>query len=177
MEWHQFLTETHPESWVHSFALGDELFLDVHGNGRGFDSRTLAHETTHAIVARIYGARRWPLWLSEGFAEYMGDASVATRHYQSPRSNQSLLSHAQMTIGELLATKTYPADPTEIGPLYQTSAKFARYLFSSYPSALFPKFVDQLLDGVSATDALFAVYGAASRDMNTFEKRFATFTR
>ena len=47
----------------------DDLFLDVRAAQGGFDSQTLAHETTHAIVARIYGGRRWPLWLNEGFAE------------------------------------------------------------------------------------------------------------
>lgn len=35
---------------------------------------TPAHETTHAVVARIYRRQRWPVWLGEGFAEYVGAA-------------------------------------------------------------------------------------------------------
>jgi len=56
-------------------AVHDDLFLNVHGTGKGFESHTLAHETTHAVVARIYRNRRWPVWLSEGFADYVADAS------------------------------------------------------------------------------------------------------
>jgi hypothetical protein len=40
-----------------SLALGDELFLNVREQTGAFDSETVAHETTHAVVARIYGRR------------------------------------------------------------------------------------------------------------------------
>ncbi len=46
-EWQVFVKQArHQETWAHSFALGDELFLNVHGTGQGFESHTLAHETT-----------------------------------------------------------------------------------------------------------------------------------
>ncbi len=45
-----------------------------------FDSQTLAHETTHAVVARLYPGKRWPLWLSEGFAEQMSGAEHRRAH-------------------------------------------------------------------------------------------------
>ena len=176
-EWQKFLAETEAPRWVHSFAIRDDLFLDVRGAPGGFDSQTLAHETTHAIVARIYGDRRWPLWLSEGFAEYMGAASVAARHWRAPTSNQKKLRFAEMSVAELIATARYPTDPEAIARLYDTSAKFVRYLFNKYPPELFPKFIDRVLAGEPAATALVEIYGNEFSDMAEFEKRFSRFTR
>ena len=176
-EWQDFLEQTKRAAWVHSFAMQDDLFLNVHGTGNGFDSHTLAHETTHAVVSRIYGSRRWPLWLNEGFAEYMGDACHAARLHQQPGLNPSTLRAASMTTTELFALWRYPDDPAEVTELYDTSTKLVRYLFKKYPAELFPKFVDRLLDGAAPADALAEIYGAEFRDMSAFEKRFQTQIR
>jgi len=176
-EWQLFLSETRAPGWAHSFASGDDLFLDLRAAQGGFDSQTLAHETTHAIVARIYGHRRWPLWLSEGFAEYMGSASVAARHWRSPLTNQRKLHFAEMSVAELIATERYPADPPAVARLYDTSAKFVRYLFNRYPRELFPKFVERVLASEPAATALEEIYGNEFADMAEFEKRFGRFTR
>jgi hypothetical protein len=176
-EWQEFVQQSHSSSWVHSFAQRDDLFLNIHGTGSGFDSHTLAHETTHAVVARIYGSRRWPLWLSEGFAEYMGDASTAARRQQLPSLNSRHLGAADMTLTELFAVSHYPEDIPGVSQLYDTSAKFVGYLFQKYPPALFPKFVDRLLDGASPAVALAEVYGDEFRDLAAFDKRFQTLAR
>ena len=176
-EWQIFLSQTQTPGWAHSFALRDDLFLDVRAAQGGFDSQTLAHETTHAIVARIYGNRRWPLWLSEGFAEYMGSASVAARHWHSPLSNQRKLHFAGMSVAELTTTVRYPADPDAVARLYDTSAKFVRYLFNKYPKDLFPKFVERILADEAAATALVEIYGNEFSNMAEFEKRFTRFTR
>ena len=65
-EWKKFLGGTSMPSWSASFANGDDLFLNVRQADAGgqFDSHLLAHETTHAVVARIYPRQRWPIWLS-----------------------------------------------------------------------------------------------------------------
>lgn len=175
-EWQKFLTLTHAPGWTHNFALGDELFLNVRAAGGGFDSQTLGHETTHAVVARIYPGREWPIWLSEGFAEYLGYASVAARGSRSPRSNQRKLHYADMTVAERTATVRYPQDIEQVARLYETSAKFVRYLFNKYPVERFPKIVDRLIGGSTAPEALVGVYGAEFRDLPAFEKRFSRFT-
>ncbi len=177
MEWQQFVAETHRPAWFHSFAWGDDLFLNVKSSRGGFDSETLAHETTHAVVARIYGARRWPLWLGEGFAEYMGEASVAARHWRAPASAQRKLPFAGLTVAELLATQRYPSDVEAVARLYETSAKFVRYLFNKYPKELFPKFVDRISAGRPAGDALREIYGDEFRDLAAFENNFRKFIR
>ncbi len=176
-EWQNFLLQTRMPEWVHSFASRDDLFLNLRAAEGGFDSHTLAHETTHAIVARIYGDRPWPLWLSEGFAEYMGAASVAARNSRAARSNQRKLQFAKVTVAELFATQRYPEAPLEIARLYDTSAKFVRYLFNKYPPELFPKFVERVITGTPPPAALLEIYGNEFADMAEFEKRFSRFIR
>ena len=174
--WQKFLALTHAAPFSHSFAKRDELHLNVRAGGGGFDSQTLAHETTHAVVARIYH-RHWPIWLNEGFAEYMGDASIAARHSRSPQSTQRKLPAAKMTVAELFATERYPAELDAVSELYATSSKFVRYLYNQYPTELFPKFVERLLADEPTTTALVEIYGDEFRDLNEFEKRFSRFTR
>lgn len=176
-EWKQFLAQTESPSWSHSFAHGDELFLDVHGQNGAFEPENLAHETTHVVVARLYGHRLWPLWLNEGFAEYMGRASVAARHSQSLHRNQQALHGAELSVAELTAINEYPADRNRVDQLYETSEKFVRYLGNKYPKELFPKFVERLLEGDAVPRALVSVYGSDFQDMAAFQKKFERFTR
>jgi len=177
-EWQIFVTQAHQrQAWAHSFAVHDELFLNVHGTGQGLESHTLAHETTHAVVARIYVSRRWPLWLSEGFADYMADACASVRRGLPPGANPRNLRAATLSVTELLAVSRYPEDPESISRLYDTGTKFVRYLFAKYPAELFPRFVDRLLDGIAAPLALAEVYGDEFRDLPKFDKRFQTSIR
>jgi hypothetical protein len=177
-EWRLFVRQApHQATWAHSFAVDDDLFLNVHGTGMGFESHTLAHETTHAVVSRIYGARRWPLWLNEGFADYMADACGAVRRGLPPGANPRNLDSATMTLTELIGVSRYPEDPVDVTPVYDTGTKFVRYLFTKYPAELFPKFLDRLLGGAPAQLALVDVYGDEFRDLAAFDKRFQTVNR
>ncbi|HEY4285026.1 MAG TPA: hypothetical protein VGM62_18325 [Chthoniobacterales bacterium] len=176
-EWREFVQIAHERAWTHSFAVNDELFLNIHGTGAGFESHTLAHETTHAVVARIYGDRRWPIWLSEGFADYMADACNAARRGLPPGANPRNLRSATMTLTELMAITRYPDDDASVPQLYETGTKFVRYLFAKYPAELFPRFVSRLLDGAQAQAALVEVYGNEFRDLVAFDKRFQTSIR
>ena len=177
-EWQLFVNHAQPrETWMHSLAVNDELFLNVHGTGQGFESHTLAHETTHAVVARIYGNRRWPVWLSEGFADYMADACSSVRRGLAPGANPRNLPSATMTLTELIAVSRYPADPGRVTELYESGTKFIRYLFAKYPAELFPSFVGRLLDGTPTQVALVEVYGDEFRDLAAFDKRFRASIR
>ena len=129
------------------------------------------------MVARLYSRQRWPLWLSEGFAEYMGRASVAASHSQTLRRNQDFLPAAQLTFADLIATTRYPADREKVHQLYETAEKFVRFLWNKYPKELFPKFVDRVIAGVPPPTALSEIYGADFNDLAAFERKFARFTR
>ena len=178
-EWKSFLTMTAVPAWSASFARGDELFLNVRGTpgGGGFNSQTLAHETTHAVVARLFRGRRWPLWLNEGFAEYMGGASVAARKGQTAKRYQAQLRAAEMSLDQLASLDGYPADELAVAQLYQTSEKFVRFLMNELPKDRIVTFIDQVLDGKSMRDAVLSVYSDKIRDWDTFMRRYERFTK
>ncbi|HEX8297260.1 MAG TPA: hypothetical protein VF593_13230 [Chthoniobacteraceae bacterium] len=176
-EWQKFLGETDAPSWSASFAYGDELFLNVRrasDTGR-FNSSTLAHEATHAVVARLFRGQRWPLWLSEGFAEYMGGASIAARKGQTLKRHQASLYAADLPLDKLEALTSYPPDELAVGQLYQSSEKFVRFLMTEFPSARITKFIEAVLGGKSMQAAVLAVYSDQVKDWNDFTRRYERF--
>jgi len=176
-EWKQFLSLTGVPSWSASFAYGDELFLNMRRDGGGFSSNTLAHETSHAVVARLFPGQRWPLWLSEGFAEYMGGASVAARKGQTVKRHQNRLDLAEMPLARLEALTEYPSDENAVGQLYQTSEKFVRFLMNELPKERIVSFIEAVLAGKKMQEAVLAVYGDKLKDWDGFMKRYERFNK
>lgn len=179
-EWSQFVADVADsgvESWSASFAHGDELFLHVGGIGEPFDSQMLAHETTHAVVARLYPNKYWPLWMNEGFAEYEGYASVAARKGQWLKGYERDLPEADLPLDELLAMKQYPAEREKVTELYQTGEKLIRFLMTDFPKDRIAKFVDVILNGGTLETAVTQIYGDQVPDFATFKSRFAHFRK
>ena len=176
-EWAQFLSKADAPDWFGSFAHGDELFLSIRDRDNyEFDSHTLAHETTHAVISRIYGNRRWPIWLNEGIAEYMGSAAVAGRKNQSLKYNQRDLRTADMPLAELLALKKYPDALPDIARLYQTGEKFVRFLMSHGTPAQFVAFANALVDNQPFEAAIATNYPGQWPDPKKFEEDFAKYS-
>ncbi len=182
-EWKEFLeTSNNKMKWAASYAYGDELYLNVHGGGNSgsgtsFDAQTLAHETTHAVVARLYPHKRWPLWLNEGLAEFMGKTSVAARKSQFSKRFERALNEAELPLEKLEAMRDYPEDPIAIAQLYQSSEKFVRFLMNEGGKERFPKFIDAILAGQSMQDSVHQIYDDKFKDWDTLEKRYAKFTK
>jgi hypothetical protein len=180
-EWQEFLAETSAPPWAASFAHGDDLFLNVRNTdettGIAFDSHTLAHETTHAVVARLYPNTQWPLWLNEGLAEYMAGASVASRTHQPIQRHEHTLTFASMSLDELQKIQKYPDDPVQVAELYETAEKLIRFIMTELPQERFPQFIDAVLGGRSLEDALLYVYPDKLASYDDFEKRFAKFSK
>jgi hypothetical protein len=178
-EWKAFLSQTRAPSWAASFAKGDELFLNVRkANDTGrFNSSTLAHETTHAVVARLYPGKRWPLWLNEGFAEYMGGASVAARKGQTVKRFQGTLQKADMPLETMEGLTAYPAEESSVSALYQSAEKFVRFLMNEFPRDRMAKFIDTTLAGSKAEQAVLEVYSDKVKDWGEFTRRYERFVR
>jgi hypothetical protein len=179
-EWQTFLNQTTQPPWAASFAHGDELYLSLRNTGPGappFDSHILAHETTHAVVARLYPGKRWPLWLNEGLAEYMGGASVAARKNQPIRRHEHTLTFAGMSLDELQQMQQYPQDPVAVAQLYETSEKLIRFIMTELPKDRFTQFIDAVLAGESLKDALMYVYPDKLASYDDFLKKYAKFTK
>jgi hypothetical protein len=180
VEWNFFISKLEVPSWFRSFAHSDGLFLNVRQQNGIMDSHILAHETTHAVVARIYRlkhAGRWPVWLNEGFAEHMGSASVAARSHLATTLKERDLKRATVPLDELTKTTKYPEDPLQVAAFYQSSEKLVRFLMTKSPPARFPKFVDAILDGKTLQEAVVEIYGDQYKDFDTFEKKYQLFTK
>ncbi len=173
-DWKTFVAQTTIPAWTASFAYGDELFLNVRNGQTGtFDSQTLAHETTHAVVARLYPGRRWPLWLSEGFAEQMSGQSVGARMGQY---NQRMLQRFQVAtvpLDQLTAMTVYPPDPRDVAALYQSAEKLVRFLMVNNPPDRFTKLVELLLDGEDLSTAIPKIYGDRYPTYAAFQQAYA----
>ncbi len=172
-DWKTFVTQANAPPWSASFARGDELFLNIRDGRTGiFDSQTLAHETTHAVVARLYPDKHWPTWLGEGFAEQMSGASTGARMGQY---NQRLLQRFQfatLPLDKVVTTTEYPTDIKAVAQLYQSSEKLIRFLMTKNPPDRFPKFVDAILAGDPFVAAVVKVYGDRYKDYDTFAKDY-----
>lgn len=196
-EWIDFRSGAGVPDWCASFALGDHLFLHVGGAGEGFNSPMLAHETTHAVVARLYPGRRWPVWLNEGFAEYMSTASLAARKHVWTQGMQKELSEATLSLSELVATKSYPINREDVTRFYQSAQKLVRFLMNDFPKERFPRFIDAMLEdatfentvlttlqgsnvqakGTTFENAILKVYGDRVKDYPAFLKQYDHFTK
>jgi hypothetical protein len=179
-EWKKFLPQTTMSPWAVSFAYGDQLFLNVRASeqtGGRFGSNTLAHEATHAVVARLFPFQHWPLWLGEGWAEYMAGASVAARKGQTIKRQQSRLDAASLPLDKMEAMTKYPEDEVETWKLYQTSEKVVRFLMTELPQDRIMKFINSQLGGKSLKEGVLQVYGDKVKDWEDFEKKFAKFDK
>ena len=176
-EWKTFLAQTDMPDWCTSFARGDELFLNVRNTVGGFDSRTLAHETTHAVVARLYPQTRWPLWLSEGFAEYMGGASVGARKGITAKFYQQALRNGDLSVADLTAMTAYPSKREDVRALYQSAERLVRFLMNELPKERFPIFIDKILEGKPFEPAFMEVYGDKIKTFDSFSRRYALFVK
>ncbi len=179
-DWKNFLSQApNIPQWAASFAHGDNLFLSLRNTETGvpFDSRVLAHETTHAVVARLYPNVRWPLWLNEGFAEYMGAASVSARMGQPIQAHEHTLTFAGLSLDQLQQMKVYPQDPVQVAQLYETSEKLIRFIMTELPKDRFTQFTAAVTNGASLKDALLSVYPDKLASYDDFLRRFAIFSK
>ncbi len=179
-EWKDYLDQSNSKTkWAASYAHGDELFLNIRGSGNtgtgSFDSITLAHETTHAVVARLYRGKRWPIWLNEGFAEYMAGASISARKQQSVKRFQRDLKAADLPLDKLAAMTAYPETMPEVHQLYQTSEKFVRFLMTEMPKDRIVAYIDSVMAGKSMSESVLSTYYDKIKDWDDFQKKFAKF--
>ena len=68
-DWAQFQRSGGLDPWTGGVHSGGELFIRRDPQFR-FKGNTLGHEVAHLVVDRFYGSNV-PLWLNEGYAEYV----------------------------------------------------------------------------------------------------------
>lgn len=175
-EWKAFLKHGNGLIWSASFAMGDDLYLNVRESSSGrFDSGTLAHETAHAVVNRLYPRSRLPLWLNEGFAEYISGVAVAARKSQYTKGNQRRLDRADLTVVKLVEMPRYPSDPVLISQLYQSAEKVVRFLIDTHGKERFVRMIDLLMGGADFESAFKEGYSDLYPTLESLQKKLDNY--
>ena len=75
-DWKTFQTKGGLDPWTGGIHAHGELFIQRDPNYK-FKGTTLGHETAHLVIDRFYGSNV-PLWLNEGYAEYISHVAYAS---------------------------------------------------------------------------------------------------
>jgi hypothetical protein len=175
-DWAQFKTVGGLEPWSGGIHSQGELFL-MRDTGKKFKGNALAHELTHLIVYRFFGAGV-PRWLHEGLAEY-----TATRWYASywrsrgyrafPRS-QSVDPTHYIPLSKLTSALSYPSDAEGVIAFYNESERLVRFL-TAQDKHRFAEFLENMARGARFESALDKSYGTKFFNVDALEKQFKPY--
>ncbi len=172
-DWRTFQTKAKLDPWTGGIHQHGELFIQRDPSLK-FKGNTLGHETTHLVVDRFYGSNV-PLWLNEGYAEYISRVAYASfnraRGYQAHPRTDALAVDAYIPLDRLTNLLTYPADVNEVRAFYTESEKLVRFL-SAADKAKFLQLLDRLAKGSLFDSALHASYGSQFLTTHQLEDSF-----
>ena len=165
----------------------------------------LLHEATHAFVDRhlVRPGTSLPLWLNEGFAEYVGNSQIKKgelipgrtlkgRYVMSPfgaarartgagwdleTAQKAIRAGEGLTVEELITADTSLFYGEKYGLFYPTSwllVHFLRHGASRWTEGEFPRFLLYAAEGYPPREALEAVYGADAAEL---EASFRTYVK
>ena len=142
-----------------------------------FKGTTLGHETAHLVIDRFYGSNV-PLWLNEGYAEYISHVAYASyyraRGYDAhPRTNP-LTADSYIPLDKLTNALTYPADVRDVLPFYIESEKLVRFL-NAADKTKFQVMLDALAKGSLFENALHGAYGLQFPSPHQLEESFKPY--
>jgi len=136
--------------------------------------RVLAHEITHLVLFRFVKGTV-PLFLNEGFAEFMATKAIAMKTDGDPyrlRTFQSIPAADFIPVEELVAFQAYPEGRETV--FYQESELLTRYLALNYPTEKFYELLKLTAGGKPFAKALEELYGM---DMEVFSEKFGLYAR
>jgi hypothetical protein len=177
-DWARFKVAGGLEPWSGGIHSQGELFLQRNPHVK-FKGNALAHELTHLIVYRFFGAGV-PLWLNEGLAEY-----TATRWYASfwrargysafPRS-RSVDPTNYLPLAKLTAAVSYPQSELEVIAFYAESERLVRFLSAS-DKHKFSLFLEAMSKGARFDSALDKTFGTTLFNLDALEKQFQPYAQ
>ena len=175
-DWATFRTRAHLDPWTGGIHAHGELFIQ-RDPGLKFKGNTLGHETAHLVIDRFYGSNV-PLWLNEGYAEYISRVLYASfsraRGYEAhPRTN-ALPEASFVPLDRLTNALTYPTDTREVLAFYVESEKLVRFL-NATDKTKFQAMLDALARGSLFENALHGAYGLQYPSAHQLEEAFKPY--
>lgn len=169
--WKKFIARAGAGRHAEAFTTGWELFIYRNPFWLA-PQKTLAHELTHIIAFRFLNGPI-PLFVNEGFAEFMAYRAVARNADGDEfgvRTLKLLTEEEWIALPELTAATQYPQD--RIDAFYRESEFLVRFLILRYAPERFYGFLRSLSDGASFDRALGSCYGL---DAEAFEESFKRY--
>ena len=171
-DWKLFQTKARLEPWTGGIHSRGSLFI-VRDPAYRFANNSLGHEVAHLVLFRVY-ERALPLWLEEGFAEYVSRVTRASyqraRNYIARPRSESISSDRLIPLSQLTALADYPP-PELIDIFYVESERLVRFLVATDPEA-FLAFLDAMAQGESFDTALARNYAGRFVNVAALDKEF-----
>lgn len=169
--WQKYLSNSRKDPRLGGFAYKNELLMPViaDGNAResGHDStKTLCHEVTHAIVSRFYPGAKPPLWLNEGFAEYVAALTLSAKSGNPVDKYMSSKADRPMNLADVFRRVGYGGN--SVFAFYANSAWCVRTLCEKLPADGFPRFFNSVTAGNPPDVAFRVAYGVKCPGTQSF---------
>ncbi len=175
-DWGAFRTRGGLEQWTGGLHSRGELFIQRDPTYK-FKNNTLGHEITHLVVDRFYGSNI-PLWLNEGYAEYISRVAYASyyraRGYTAKPRTDALTTASFVPLDRLTQAVTYPTDVNEVVAFYTESEKLVRFL-NAADKTKFLVLMDALARGSLFENALHTAYGTTYPSPAQLEAAFRPY--
>jgi hypothetical protein len=136
-------------------------------SGEGFLSALLPHELAHLILSDFMGESHVPLWLTEGFSEWVQGGR------KSPASGSQISRRFPLKTLFTMDIRR-DTDQERISLFYAQSASVVGFLIKTYGGESFGSFCRALRDGKNLAAALAAAYPHDVPSLDILEQKWLT---
>lgn len=173
-DWEQFQSAGRLEPWTGGIQSQGSLFI-LRNPNRRFSSNVLGHEIAHLMIHRYY-PDGIPLWLNEGFAQFVSKGAQASylraRNYNAKPLSQAVPAEKWIPLGTL-TTMTSPP-PSQVDTFYDESEKLVRFLALT-DKASFLTFLDAAGRHQPFETALLQSFGTKFLTTAALEEKFREY--
>ena len=173
-DWQQFQSAGKLEPWTGGIQSQGSLFI-VRDPSYKFASNALGHEIAHLILHRFY-PDGVPLWLNEGFAQYVSKNAQASyyraRNYSAKARSKAVAEEKLFPLQTLISMSYPPSD--QVQTFYNESEKLVCFLALTDKKS-FLSFLDALGRHQPFETALFQNYGTKFLTPEALEEKFRDY--
>ena len=119
-----------------------------------------------------------PLWLNEGYAEYVSVICYAAfnraRGYSARPTSRGVPASLYLPVSQLTSMLTYPADVTQVPIFYNESERLVRFLCKTDKKGFF-RFLEAMAKGNRIETALNKGFAARFINLEALDREFKAY--
>lgn len=175
-DWAAFQQRGALDPWTGGAHAQGSLFIQRNPKLK-FKGSTLGHEVTHLVIERFFGSGV-PLWLNEGYAEYVSGICYAAfnraRGYSARPTSRPVPASLFMPVSQLTSLMSYPQETTQVAVFYNESERLVRFL-SGTDKKGFQAFLEAMAKGNRIETALNKGFAARFINLEALEQAFKSY--